>query len=312
MIDQMQDFIFEANQQLKPLEEEIIKNYSQPEGPVFFIVGAPRSGTTVLLQTILNHFELGYINNLIAKYWEAPVIGAAFFRTLSNSKPALSYYSDGGFTSEILGPHEFGYFWKRFFHYGETHQLSREQQKQINVETLNREIAGLEKVLGKPLIFKNPAALSLQIEFLGNQIPNSYFIYIKRDPFYIAQSLYLKRIEKFNDPEIWYSVKPAMYPKLIKESPSCQIAGQVYYTIEKIEKDLTNLSTSRFTTISYEAFCEKPGQSLDSCRELVNFRRNDTLEKLDNLRFNVNNQVLVDPETENALRSDLSQLFFSS
>ncbi|MBS0000582.1 MAG: sulfotransferase, partial [Cyclobacteriaceae bacterium] len=193
------DIILNANQSLKELEQSCISRFSDPKGPVFFIVGAPRSGTTVLLQTIINHFELGYINNFIAKFWEAPVVGAAFFQSISRSGKELSYQSEGGSTWDIYGPHEFGYFWKRFFKYGETNVLDKNEHEQIDAATLNREIAGMENIFGRPMIFKNPAALSLQIDFLSRYIPNSYFIYIRRDPFFTAQSLYLKRIEKFND-----------------------------------------------------------------------------------------------------------------
>jgi hypothetical protein len=73
MIDDFQDVIRKANHKLKELEKEYIQRFIIPEGPVFFIVGAPRSGTTLLLQTIINHYNLGYINNFIARFWEAPV-----------------------------------------------------------------------------------------------------------------------------------------------------------------------------------------------------------------------------------------------
>ena len=105
----------------------VLSGYSVPAGPVFFIVGAPRAGTTLLLQTIINHFAIAYINNLVAKFWEAPVIGAAFSQSILGTGKPVAYESSGGFTEGILGPHEFGYFWKRFFHYGESNVIPIKQ-----------------------------------------------------------------------------------------------------------------------------------------------------------------------------------------
>jgi len=308
MIDDLDDVILKVNHKLKELEKEYIQQFDKPEGPVFFIVGAPRSGTTLLLQTIINHFHIGYINNFIAKFWEAPVIGSILFKSLGEFKPELAYHSEGGFTGEIYGPHEFGYFWRGYFNYGETHALSESDHRKIDVLSLTREIAGLESIQGKPLVFKNPAALSLQIDFLAKYIPNSYFIYIRRDPFYIAQSLYLKRLEKFKDPGAWYSVKPAMYTHLIHKSPAGQIAGQVFYTIKKMEYDLSSLSPDRFFTLDYEKFCRHPDLTLGECQDLMKYKRKDTMRKLATLTFEVNNQVQIDPEKEQELRSNLSEL----
>jgi hypothetical protein len=312
MINDFKEFIFKTNDALKDLENEYIKKFNQPEKPVFFIVGVPRSGTTVLLQTIINHFDVGYINNFIAKFWEAPVIGSIFFKSMGASRPSLEYHSKGGFTSEVYGPHEFGYFWKRFFKYGQTHVLDKRDHKKVDKITLNREISGLEYVSGAPFIFKNPAALSLQIDFLSTYIPNSYFIYIKRDPFFISQSLYLKRLELFKDPGVWYSVKPIQYPELIRKTPVHQIAGQVFYSRQKIEEDLYRIQAKRVTFIDYAEFCENPEKALSACDTLMKYRISDLSEKLKDLNFKINKQVLVDRVIEKKLKLELAKLFDST
>jgi len=311
MTNEINNMIRKANQELAGLEKNYIRQFDLPKGPVFFIVGAPRSGTTVLLQTIINHFSVAYINNFIAKFWKAPVIGSIFFKSISDSQPELAYHSKGGFTSDIYGPHEFGYFWRRFFPYGESHELKKEVHKNIDVQTLNREISGLEIHLEKPLIFKNPAALSLQIDFLSKYIPNSYFIYIKRKPFYIAQSLLLKRIDKFKNPDIWYSVKPSNYKQLIQKPPVEQVSGQVFYTIRKIEEDLSEISDERVFQLNYEEFCENPILLLSQFEILRKFILSDSLEKAKDLTFKNNNQILIDKENADNLKSHLEELYQS-
>jgi hypothetical protein len=307
MNDLTDDMIRDANLWLKDMEMAFLSRFSEPEKPVFFIVGAPRSGTTLILQTIINHFDIAYINNMVAKFWDAPVTGAAFYTAIRNLKKPVSYESRGGFTDEIDGPHEFGYFWKRFFLYGETHALTEDDHKKIDIITLKREIAGLEKIFGRPMVFKNPAALSLQIDFLARHIPNSCFIYVRREPFFIAQSLYQKRIEILNDAGTWYSVKPASFPQLKDRSPVEQVAGQVMDTIRKMETDIAALSRKRVTVFDYESFCSDPARTLGQYDLLMKYVSPEQQEELRKRSFRVNNQVTLEPGVAEDLKKALSE-----
>ncbi|MFW5879616.1 MAG: sulfotransferase, partial [bacterium] len=55
-----------------------------PQLPVIFIVGLPRSGTTPLAQMMVQRFRLGYVTNLIAKFWNSPELGIALTKELSS------------------------------------------------------------------------------------------------------------------------------------------------------------------------------------------------------------------------------------
>ncbi|MBA3564602.1 MAG: hypothetical protein H0W33_11470, partial [Gammaproteobacteria bacterium] len=54
--------LIQANERLAALETELISRFHAPRHPTLFIVGAPRSGTTLLAQLLLMRFELGYNN----------------------------------------------------------------------------------------------------------------------------------------------------------------------------------------------------------------------------------------------------------
>jgi len=110
--------LFEMNQTLYPKELELISNFTNPNLPIIFIVGAQRSGTTLLMQLMTSFFKLSYPNNFIARYWNVPFIGAVLYNSLSrnlNKKNNIDLHSDLGYTSGLEGPHEFGYFWKKWF-----------------------------------------------------------------------------------------------------------------------------------------------------------------------------------------------------
>jgi hypothetical protein len=243
------------NKVLYKEEINLISDFTTPKLPVIFIVGAPRSGTTLLEQVIINHFHITYINNIVAKFWLAPYMGFHLYKSLKKKQQKINYVSEFGFTENYDGPHEFGYFWKRFFHYGETHQLTTKQYDEIDSELLNKEIAAIESVFNLPVIFKNPVALSLHIDYLSRHIPNSLFLYIKRDAVFNAQSIYQNRLKYSGNAQEWFSVKPKEYDFLKEKDIYSQIAGQVFYTNKKIEEDLNKLDSRRYLQINYEEFC---------------------------------------------------------
>ncbi|NBO54134.1 MAG: hypothetical protein EBU84_05990, partial [Actinobacteria bacterium] len=41
--------------------------------PLVFIVGVPRSGTTLLSQLFSRFLDVGYIDNIVARFWANPV-----------------------------------------------------------------------------------------------------------------------------------------------------------------------------------------------------------------------------------------------
>src|SRR5688572_30011389 len=68
-------FLLQLNESiaLMPLDEAVADSSSQL--PVVYIVGAPRSGTTLVSQLLAKYLDVGYINNLIARFWMRPLAG---------------------------------------------------------------------------------------------------------------------------------------------------------------------------------------------------------------------------------------------
>jgi hypothetical protein len=299
------EIVTQLNVVLQQEELNLIKQFSAPKLPVIFIVGAPRSGTTVLEQFLINHFHLTYISNVVAKFWQAPFIGLHFYKSLKKKQTKIDYSSEFGFTNNYDGPHEFGYFWKRFFKYGSTHQLTEDHHNEIDSNLLNREIAAMESLDNLPVLFKNPAALSLQIDYLSKYIPGSLFIYIKREPVFNAQSIYQNRIKYFGNAEEWFSVKPMEYLLLKNENLFEQIAGQIYYVNKKIEEDLSELHSWRHIKVEYEEFC---GNTAGFCSMFNNWLNQNNYsprkkEKCSDDDFRHNNKISVSSDVFEKLQT---------
>ena len=84
--------------------------------PLVYIVGVPRSGTTLLSQMLCGYLPVGYINNLIARFWLKPSVGIRLSKTVlgEEARRHITLRSTHGTTEGASSPHEFGYFWRHW------------------------------------------------------------------------------------------------------------------------------------------------------------------------------------------------------
>ena len=247
------------NRLLAPVNADLVAPFTEPELPVLFIVGAPGSGTTLLAQALAVSGGLAYINNFVARFWQAPALAAQIDLALGlqrQSRP-VDFQSTFGVTEHWSGPHEFGYFWERWFTFDQTHKVGAEPLARIDGAALQRELAALESVYAKPLFFKN-LTCGLQIEFLATTLPTAVFVLCRRQPVYNAQSLLLARRERMGDDRLWFSLRPQEYPRLCRLPPCDQVAGQVHYTLREIERALRTLPAERHVAVAYEDLTADP------------------------------------------------------
>jgi len=260
----MDPFLNQLNQVTKDITLQKEKNLSLNIAPIF-IIGVPRSGTTLLTQLLISSFELGYIDNISAKFWNNPQVGV----TLSNDitpfyeRIIAEYSSSFGFTKGPFGPHEFGYFWKRWFNYGDTHELDPEQLLSINQTEIKNTIDLLLNHFQIPFLFKNAVAITLQIEFIAKIFPEALFILSSREPIYNAQSLLQCRYKYSGSKNKWFSAKPKEYTTLKNLSIYDQVAGQVFYCEKKIHQVYKHNET-RFINISYTKLCAQPQKIIET------------------------------------------------
>ncbi len=106
-------FLESFNDFLGSREKEFMKQ-DGPGYPNIFIFGAPRSGTTLLSQVLALCLDIGYIDNLIARFWKAPLQGIRLSKILLQDLRRTDFSSVHGVTIDLTEPHEFGYFWTRW------------------------------------------------------------------------------------------------------------------------------------------------------------------------------------------------------
>ncbi|MFW9856151.1 MAG: sulfotransferase [Candidatus Thorarchaeota archaeon] len=257
------------NDILDPIERELISEFSEPEKPVTFIFGAPRSATTLLHQLVANSGYFGYISNFLARFWKAPYFGALQEQVFGiRTSPPVTFQSDYGRTSGLNEPHHFSYFWHRWFQYDDNHVMLKETIDSIDTKYFKREIAALESVFNLPMLFRN-LYCSLQIPFLSKTLNKARFVICLRNPLYQAQSILIGRKSVFGNTSGWFSLKPPEYFELIQRNDYEQIAGQIFYILKAIETSLEGISKSDYTIIQLERLVENPVKQLKKILNLI-------------------------------------------
>lgn len=259
------------NRRLRGLSGEIGFEGAAPEtGPVF-VCGTQRAGTTLLMQLLAGAFRFTFPDCLVARFWEEPWAGLALSRSLRDPDlpPSPEWFSsDYGVPADPFGPHEFGYFWKKWFPLERAHFFPPGDLAAVNTAGLKRSLAALEHFGGSPLLFK-VVPLSFHADFLGGIFPGSLFIYLERDPFFVAQSSYFARVNRYGDPARWWSLRPPEHDMLSGRNPFEQVAGQALFGRMHIRRSLEKLAGSRVLHIRYEDLCRNPGQTLSALESFL-------------------------------------------
>ncbi|MEX2600471.1 MAG: sulfotransferase [Balneolaceae bacterium] len=261
----LEEILSLLNQTLDDDEKSLTKEFIRPVRPVLFIVGNARSGSTLLYQWLASTGLFGYPSNIISRFYQAPYIGALIQKTFTDydrhgelfGSEALTCRSTLGKTAGALSPHEFWYFWRRFFRFGEIQYLTGEELRQVPSGRFLSELAALEHSFGKPMLLKG-MILNRNLSYLNRLIDQVLFLHIRREEIQNMASLYHARIDYFGTPGKWYSFKPPEYPVLKNMTLYEQLAGQVVLTNRAIEQQFAEFPKRSTLTIHYEELCRNP------------------------------------------------------
>lgn len=246
--------------------------------PVVFVTGSPRSGTTVLMQWLAATGSFCYPSNIISRFYEDPYLGALVQRVLHDHDDPGEIFLDGrhrvGFRSDLgrakgpTEPHDFGYFWKSHFQFGDTQAELARLPDAARIRTMTAKLRGLQAVFDKPLAMK-ALQLNWHLSILADAFPNALFLRTERDLADNTVSLLGARRTYFGSEDAWYSFKPAEFPQLASLPAFEQCVGQVHFTNKAIQGQAREIGADRFLKVGYEAFCRDPGGIYRSMEERI-------------------------------------------
>lgn len=240
--------------------------------PLIYVVGVPRAGTTLASQVLARVLDIGYINNLIARFWLRPSVGIRLSSVLgpSTDRSLIDYTSTWGETQGASGPHEFGHFWARWLRLADatTHQLDRDHLSRLDVDGLREALE--QEILAEfaaPVLMRN-VICGLQARFLAHVHPASVFVHITRDPLDSCLSLLRARRDKFGSQDQWWSLRPGSMEIVPGESSVDQVVRQVMAARHQLDGELSEVG-DRSLTISYADLCADPEVQVQRVRERV-------------------------------------------
>ncbi len=227
--------------------------WHRPHGALF-ILGAPRSGTTVLTQSLVYACEVESFTNLHAAVYGAPWLIEMLLGPWPVFPPG-SFMSRRGRTRGLMGAHEGARFHYRFF----PHEPQAVPPGTVDLQdclALRRNVRAMAALAKRPVVIKN-VANGLRLCVLAQVLPEALFIVLRRDEDAIVRSLLAARRNESGTESAWFSVKPRGWQKVRGREPADQARWQsraVYAAIASAR----SRCPGRFHDVDYRDFCSNP------------------------------------------------------
>lgn len=232
-----------------------------------WIVGVPRSGTTLIYQILCKGSNIYYISNRLALKYRIALLTRIIERNfIKVPLTPTSFDSKYGVTNTLSDPSEAGDFFYQFFPvknpYSDENTLNEEQKRRVR-ELISAISFPQEKFVSKNTIH------SLRIKALKDLFPESSFVWVSRDTISTAYSI-IKARDKFNiSNNEWWGIKPPGWEEQNQKSLVEKVIWQISATEKIIEEDLL-ASDSTFIKIDYSDICNHPGRCVKSLSTVLN------------------------------------------
>jgi hypothetical protein len=238
-----------------------------PSAPIF-IVGAPRSGSTLLFQLMTDRFDVGYLANGHARWPGAPSLVERRRGLVRGRSGAIGDYdSKYGNTAGELGPSECGPFWYRFFA-RRPHSVTADEFPLSSRRRLRAAIGAFAAACGRPVVYKNLFSTA-RMDALAAALPEALFIAIHRDLVANARSLLAGRPRAIGSYDAWWSVEPPDIERLRGLPPHEQVVEQVRSLDAVIAQTEAKFGSDRVLHASYEELCSDPHGQLARIAEFA-------------------------------------------
>ncbi len=254
------EFITQMNASLIDLEHSLRCDEEDEHHANIMILGLPRSGTTLLAQTLFHTLDVACTNNLVARFWQTPLVGMSLSESVLGRQRLPSFSSSFGRTEVVTDPHEFSWFWQRhllFDTLAGTYDYGSVRHR-INWRELKRDLVGMNCVADRPLVHKPLEFAGYFIDDFVRMLPCSVFVHIERDPAEVARSIAHGRLARAGNIDTWWSSYPREYPELATRQFADQIGGQVHYLSEMYKTALDRIPEPRLVRTTYQDLCADP------------------------------------------------------
>lgn len=249
---------------------------SDPVSNSLFIVGLPRSGTTLAYELIVQAFEVAYFSKVYNYTFGLPNLTTRL-TTRFGRRPPPKYESNYGNIPGMFAPAENHHFWSTWFRENSQrgHYVPASSIPERQVLTMNRALASISAIAGQPFVFKD-IYLTLSVDAVLQCIRGSRLLVISRDPEAVAASVYRKR-SQLSDTGDWWSIKPPLVDAVATASLAEQVAFQCVRSQQVLESQLSQADPERYRIVDYAEICNAPRTFVENLRQWLgsSFRPRD-------------------------------------
>ena len=226
----------------------------QPTHPQLLIVGPPRSGSTLLYQTLARYADVSYLSNLSDLFPRSPIAATSLLqrRRKLGGKNFSNYY---GQTAGLRAPNDGFAVWNRWL--GQDRYHTPEELSPDTEDNMRRFFAAWSTQFGKPFLNKNNRN-AFCLKLLADTLTESKFVIIRRDPLFVAQSLIQARVQvQGSKQQPWglassedhaTSNHPLGYVD--------DVCDQLVRIKTRLQQQQSAVDPSRYVEITYESFCK--------------------------------------------------------
>lgn len=284
---------------LQVAEDRKTRHAASPTRPLIFVCGAPRSGTTLVHQVLINNLPVAYVNNLTSVFPRSPLTANQLFRP-AIPPGGFSYHSYYGKTAGYSGPNDALHLWDRWFGTDRTQvrsELTPEEQHEMR-----RFFGAMQELYGKPIVAKNNM-LNACASLVAGVFPNAYFICLDREPLLLAQSQLQARLEINGGDDLPYGLAGTPRPCA---DPDEHVCRQVLFHQYMAQTQQRLVGADRFWIVGYESFCQNPSALVDAVAMRILGQPPSDRSRL--APFPVSDQVRIDPNRFRRLAATLTRL----
>ncbi|WP_081619667.1 sulfotransferase [Thioalkalivibrio sp. ALE12] len=224
------------------------------KGPSVYIIGAPRSGTTLTFQVLSQASDLAYPDNLMSRFPQALCIGVGLSRAVRAMRAGPVYESNHGRVRGFSGHSEFGAFWYQWFPRGGV--IVNDMEWGMNKTKMGRKIRLWKALEGRGIICKN-VYNSLRIRQIVAADSEARFVVVRRGEADNIRSIVAGRMRMNGRYDAWRSVMPPQMRNLKIGDPAREVAAQVGFLYDEIYSQL-KAAGCRWVSVSYEELCLEP------------------------------------------------------
>ena len=241
-----------------------------------FLVGAPRSGTSLLYKALCLHRDVGYISNWVARFPAAPQLAVANRLAAHLPSAQRRVWFGGGDSAYVYGTRRS--LWARAFPmpvegepvYRHAGVPEAAASGDANVRAaLARAFARVRRASGGTVVVSKRIANNRRIPLLATAFPEARFVELVRDGRAVAASL--RRVDWWPESRLWWRDDVTPSAAEAAGADGWELCARAWVEEAAAARNgLATLDPGRVLSTTYERFVAAPHAVLD---EVAGFGR---------------------------------------